>query len=43
MVKANNPVKNAVGLRWLFRRDLFPSVTALGTKDADDGVVLTYL
>ena len=29
---------------WLFRReDLFPSVTALGTKDSDEGVVLAHL
>jgi hypothetical protein len=42
-VKANNPVKNAVGLRWLFRRDLFPSVTALGTKGSDKGIVLAYI
>ena len=43
MVKANNPVKNAVGLRWLFRRDLFPSVTALGTKNSRDRIVLAHL
>jgi hypothetical protein len=31
-------------LRWLFEReDLFPSVTALGTKDSDDGIVLAHL
>jgi hypothetical protein len=31
-------------LRWLFgREDLFPSVTALGTNDSEEGVVLTHL
>jgi hypothetical protein len=32
-------------LRWLFgREDLFPMLhTALGTKDSEEGVVLTYL
>jgi hypothetical protein len=31
-------------LRWHLRReDLFPSVTALGTKDSDDGIALAYL
>jgi hypothetical protein len=31
-------------LRWLFRReDLFPSVTAPGTKDSDDREVLAHL
>jgi len=27
----------------LFGRDLFPSVTALGTKGSDKGIVLTFL
>jgi hypothetical protein len=31
-------------LGWFFRReDLFPSVTALGTKGSDKGIVLEYL
>jgi hypothetical protein len=31
------------GLGWLFRKDLFSSVTALGTKGSDKGIVLAYL
>jgi hypothetical protein len=37
-------VRSVVDLRGLFRRDdLFPSVTALGTKDPDRGVVFTIV
>jgi hypothetical protein len=38
--KANNPVRNVVEL--FGREDLFPSVTALGTKGSDKGKVLAY-
>jgi hypothetical protein len=43
-VRQGHPVRNVVDLGLLLgREDLFPSVTALGTKGSDKGIVLPYL
>ena len=41
--KSYNPVRNVVKLGLFGKEDLFPSVTALGTKGSDKGIVLPVL